>query len=579
MENLYNAENTEESIDQNGVYDKPQTENAEVKETEQQPSEQNDENVSLLYDTNQTESFELIQNDDNVQVMVTESQDGSQTVVSEDNIIPTENPVTEYVNEEKTTQEEFPSYSEDFLQQTDANIVVSSELKEPVSDNVGDSCEVAEEIVQDEQNKCENSDKMQVECTDNDTNDNIKEKIDEPQQQQQQQEQQEEVITGDVVNEHNIVHYAVVEQVDGTEPVEIIGHLEGTDLEEQAPQQNIVYIEEYDESAGSVEGTVVQLQHIDGDGNIYLEHVNEMEEKSDESPKKDGKKQSEKPKKGRKSGGVPLHVLGRNISYPAEPVINGKLLPKPRLGVKVPYRNLTSQIVTREEIQREVMKRARLKQEQVKKPSGDFLFARRLTKRLAAKLGATTDAETSNESGKSNKKETPSFENNSDLLAVLEGEDDLPSLEKEKISEEQAALDKKAKEREIALQQLEELPNLTPKQRPIKRRANIDLPMPVLKKMPSSSTTVESEEVEHEEGNMSPNRMEVKTNVVLKTYSRKRKLSEENKEVKQDKKSPIKSPESVTLPPNTYVTKSSRVIKKKLFGIQMNRQIKVKISN
>lgn len=101
------------------------------------------------------------------------------------------------------------------------------------------------------------------------------------------------------------------------------------------------------------------------------------------------KKEPPKKRKGRKPvDHIPLHVLGRDISAPVDPIPNGKNTPKPRLGVKVPYRNLTSQIVSKEDIQKEIMERSRMREEKIARSKGQMMFARRLTQRLAIKLGA-----------------------------------------------------------------------------------------------------------------------------------------------------------------------------------------------
>lgn len=85
---------------------------------------------------------------------------------------------------------------------------------------------------------------------------------------------------------------------------------------------------------------------------------------------------------------VPMHVIGTNVAKPLENVPNGKAVPKPRLGVKVPYRNLTSQIVSKDEIEQEVFERSRQKEAAAK---GQVNFARSLTHRLARKLAGSCE--------------------------------------------------------------------------------------------------------------------------------------------------------------------------------------------
>lgn len=159
-----------------------------------------------------------------------------------------------------------------------------------------------------------------------------------------------------------------------------------------------------------------------------------------------------KSRKGRKATfDIPMHVLGHDINKPVEPVVNGRALPKPRLGVKVPYRNLTSQIVSKAEIEKEIMERGRLKMEQSK---GDLKFARSLTQRLAKKIAPAVDISEQDASNDVEEKtktvevdqqstsatEQTSIQNDSDLLAILEGdgdESDMPVVKKETASSPQ----------------------------------------------------------------------------------------------------------------------------------------------
>lgn len=144
-------------------------------------------------------------------------------------------------------------------------------------------------------------------------------------------------------------------------------------------------------------------------------------------------------RKGRKSTyDIPMHVLGHDINKPVEPIVNGRAIPKPRLGVKVPYRNLTSQMISKAEIEQEIMERGRLKLEQNR---GDVKLARNLTQRLAKKIApvADIDKNISNVSdGKANVAEEKkngavdqshsSIQNDSDSLAILEGDEDDPVM-------------------------------------------------------------------------------------------------------------------------------------------------------
>ncbi|KAG8225530.1 hypothetical protein J437_LFUL006069, partial [Ladona fulva] len=95
---------------------------------------------------------------------------------------------------------------------------------------------------------------------------------------------------------------------------------------------------------------------------------------------------------------VPPHLMGRNVENPAnEPGYSGRRLQKPRFGVRVPYRNLTSQIVTQEEIAQEILERAMKKNvpspsaaaiAECNRGSGESIFAMNLSRHLANRLSS-----------------------------------------------------------------------------------------------------------------------------------------------------------------------------------------------
>ncbi|XP_044748395.1 E3 ubiquitin-protein ligase RBBP6 [Coccinella septempunctata] len=93
-------------------------------------------------------------------------------------------------------------------------------------------------------------------------------------------------------------------------------------------------------------------------------------------PKRRGRKATE---------GIPPHIVGHPIDKPTPDVINGKGL-KPRLGVKIPYRKLASQIVSTSELQNHIIERARLKEEARSESEKKNLFTQKLTHRLAQSL-------------------------------------------------------------------------------------------------------------------------------------------------------------------------------------------------
>ncbi|KAJ9580255.1 hypothetical protein L9F63_004068 [Diploptera punctata] len=148
---------------------------------------------------------------------------------------------------------------------------------------------------------------------------------------------------------------------------------------------------------------------------------------------------------------IPPHLMGRNVNNPAEDMIgSGRKLQKPRLGVRVPYRNLTSQIVTQDEIAQELLERSMKKHPVHDTPEGgDFFFAMKLTQRLANRLSPSTTVSTNisgNEiesiAGRSGHfqqnsdnncllpssytlvPETTAIPDDRELLAILEGEAD-----------------------------------------------------------------------------------------------------------------------------------------------------------
>lgn len=87
---------------------------------------------------------------------------------------------------------------------------------------------------------------------------------------------------------------------------------------------------------------------------------------------------------------IPPHLMGRDLNNPAQDLIGtGRRMQKPRLGVKVPYRNLTSQIVSQDEIAQEILERSLRKYSYTDVPEGgDVFFAMKLTHRLANKISS-----------------------------------------------------------------------------------------------------------------------------------------------------------------------------------------------
>ncbi|RZC43331.1 neurofilament heavy polypeptide [Asbolus verrucosus] len=370
-----------------------------------------------------------------------------------------------------------------------------------------------------------------------------------------------------IIDPADEVEYTVIE-ADDVETNEIIEeHLAQTNTETVViinpdHSQTEITIEQVDESD---KNDVDEVYLVAKDNEVALDDPSEEHEP-------EGKDVKPKKQRGRKPiADIPLHVLGRDITKPTEGVSNGgRSMPKPRLGVKVPYRNLTSQIVSKEEIEKEIMERFKLKQEQNTTSSGDILFARKLTQRLAKKL-IPSERDKSHKPSEStssvaNQKEPQldaEIKNNSDLIAILEGEgDDIQLTKQQEPSEPSKEPMDKISEKEIALQQLKELP--VAKNKFFKNRSEEEKKpqiQPVKLQPKAEWTPVKTAEKKNQE--VEPR---LKTGMVIKTYTRKRKSSD-LETILPPKKSvmvatTIKSEDGP--PTNVYITKSSRVIKRKV---------------
>ncbi|XP_025832830.1 E3 ubiquitin-protein ligase RBBP6 isoform X2 [Agrilus planipennis] len=270
---------------------------------------------------------------------------------------------------------------------------------------------------------------------------------------------------------------------------------------------------------------------------------------------------------------IPCHVLGRNVVNPSIDLARkGRMPPKPRLGVKIPYRNLTSQIVSKDEIAEEIMERSR--QRNASLPSSkDILFARKLTQRLASKLAAAESSAVKKESpstssvkesvekgtkmekptGTSSEKKSLASNNvkkerisdNSDLLAILEGdvEMDWPETDSNK-----AASTKSSK---------------TSVQGKNNMHGNFQ------KNENKSESASNGSSMDGDDFITEP---KFSSSLVTKTYTRKRKSSGDavptnvtsKKPVVTEEKPSVEHKVSIDLAPNTYISKSSRIVKKKV---------------
>lgn len=139
---------------------------------------------------------------------------------------------------------------------------------------------------------------------------------------------------------------------------------------------------------------------------------------------------------------IPPHLLGRNVDNPAEDTTaHGRKLQKPRLGVRVPYRNLTSQIVTQEELAKELLERSLKKYPVHDTPEGgDIFFTIKLAQRLAHSISSVQSSsglnimesnvqqgigqKSNNVTPSKQSQEPKSIADDNELLAILEGDAD-----------------------------------------------------------------------------------------------------------------------------------------------------------
>ncbi|CAG9860609.1 unnamed protein product [Phyllotreta striolata] len=372
-----------------------------------------------------------------------------------------------------------------------------------------------------------------------------------------------------------------------------------TDLQNYQPQPDeYTFVEEesFTEQGTSKEDNEQPEQPDEMEASDILKDEEQNESQTDTSLKTD---KGKKPRRTRKPiFEVPMHLLGHDINKPIEQIQNGRPLPRPRLGVKLPCRNLTSQIVSKAEIEQVILERARAKEAKDASQKSSNKFTKSMTERLTSKmLGKNVKEESKNKQSntKATKDDESKIKNDDDLLAILEGDDDELSTVSRETSNEIDDTNIKLLEREIALQQLQELPLQEPKERiqkprfptvnrtsykrdtPPKLKSENTTPKKVSTPKSVSSVQKKSEidldlpPVLKKQVDVEP---QVRVNMVLKTYSRKRKPSD----VPEFEVTPLKrlsfddtdlqvddSPKSDPLAvQNVYMTKSSRVIKKKV---------------
>ncbi|KAL1516889.1 hypothetical protein ABEB36_000726 [Hypothenemus hampei] len=390
------------------------------------------------------------------------------------------------------------------------------------------------------------------------------------------------------------------------------------EIENESEDSEIIDEKNYDITINNLEEDTqgTEIQSFEEDEDVIEEHV---EEKNITESVVTSRPRGRKPKTD-----IPLHILGHDVNKPIENSVNGKT-PKPRLGVKVPYRNLTSQIVSKAEIEKEIIERGKKKQEEKQ----DILFARQLTSRLAQKIAPGKDKtktlkvvqkstneksasvkdgtaivdSNGNQDNSNENKPKPSIDNNSDLLAILEGEGTIEELTvaSEQYDKKDSELDEtnlKNLEKEIALQQLQDLPYLSPKPRLVKgKKIKVYSKGSLTGSSESQSTkALSAPKSTPDKSPLKSNVLkldvepQIKVNMTLKTYSRKRKSTETTVEPAssppkklnihdsvEDNNSKANSEIAQSGP--VYITKSSRIIKKKVIWDPDESASKTKVSS
>lgn len=95
---------------------------------------------------------------------------------------------------------------------------------------------------------------------------------------------------------------------------------------------------------------------------------------------------------------IPQHIAGRDMAALNEETLplSGKRMLKPRYGVKVPYIHMTSQIVTQDEIAKELFERFQQKYPITRVEKKDKHFSMKLSQQLAHKILKTPDGKSKN---------------------------------------------------------------------------------------------------------------------------------------------------------------------------------------
>lgn len=154
--------------------------------------------------------------------------------------------------------------------------------------------------------------------------------------------------------------------------------------------------EEKEKSVKREANIIEMVEAASEDENLSIEEEIPVQQQEKPQPKRRGRKAAE---------GIPPHIVGFPIDK--QETMNGKPM-KSRLGVKIPYRKLASQIVSTSELQNHIVERARMKVEARFETEKSNIFTKKLTHRLAQSLSGLTKKDLSaKEAVKTNYNKTP----------------------------------------------------------------------------------------------------------------------------------------------------------------------------
>ncbi|XP_015369256.1 PREDICTED: uncharacterized protein LOC107165507 [Diuraphis noxia] len=159
------------------------------------------------------------------------------------------------------------------------------------------------------------------------------------------------------------------------------------------PMKEVNEIEEPDKSNNDITSDVSGTSEsatMDKEDAVKINEVNNKPIKSvvNETKKADGSLVLTKDKV---TVTIPQHIAGRDMASLSEETLprSGKRMLKPRFGVKVPYIHMTSQIVTQDEIAKELFERFQQKYPITRVDKPDKLFPMKLSHRLSNNISGS----------------------------------------------------------------------------------------------------------------------------------------------------------------------------------------------